>query len=648
MPAILGLDIGTSSSAVAYTTEGFPLIQREGRYEGKGFLSCLSFDADGNILKASGQVRDDQDKSWGFLLQYFKRIMGYNFGEIRHSIRSGERFLNGYKDIIEMKSGGKLLIRLGKNEYTPESIMAAFLKTINLYAEKVMGETTEEAVITVPWHFSSAQREMMRMAGEMVFDWVELIEEPLAAILGCKLEVEAKKQPVVVFDMGIGNLEIKVVKIDSSQKGKPELIALNKMGSLKIGGIDIDYLILEYLMKRNRNLRDVFPAASDRERRNFLWMIEDAKIALSSKIETRVAGMIEGEPIDEGLTRRELEKLTQPIIKDCEGALRNALDEAGLRPEEAGHLILVGGSSQMPAVRQMLKEVFRDNTQVTEMLKEREKAYGVDPWPMWVVAKGAAAYPVVYPAVDHRVPVKEKVVSEAEFTYEFFYDKVGLVPIINKRTAFEEDGSIQRKNTVIFSRPDTQLPLIQREETKGKPYSYRCLGIFDFFLPLKKPYQITFTFVLNKERLALIGWNNAIGKVVYPSIPLELNVLGIKSVDEITLKEDLHNLMLPQKSFYSTIDSEEARKAAQAVHKKIAAYYRVPKLKDITDRLAESIYWFKDSLVSQETRQTENKIAVMLNRSAEACFALLKYEAISFDDYRDMIKALHYAYRAGV
>lgn len=408
-------------------------------------------------------------------------------------------------------------------------------------------------------------------------------------------------------------------------------------------------------MERNRNLRDAFPAASPKERRSFLWMIEDARIALSSRLEARVTATIGDQPIEERLTRRELEEIIKPIINDCEDTLRQALNEGELHPEKGSHLILVGGPIRMPAVRKMLKEVFRDNARIVGMLNKSERDHEMDLWPMEIVARGAAAYPAVYPSGDHRVlsGEAEEAISGAPFTYGFFYDDIGIVPLIYKGTGFEEDGMIRRESTAVFSRPHGQIPVIQRDERKGRPHSYLCFGIFNFFLPLRESYEMKLMLELSNEGLTLIGSHYAIGEVVYPHISLELNSPEKKAVDKTTLKEHIHNLMIEdvgnQKGSYKMMDSDIARRYAEVVHEKIAKYYRIPEIKDMTDRLADALYWFKkDYSAGQVARQIEKRTAVLLNRIAEACFTLLRYELLPFNNYRDMIRALHGVYRFGV
>lgn len=658
MSAVIGIDIGTSSSAIAYKYgEEFPVIitpqeKSEYEYEEKGFPSSLMFGANGKFLRLADNLSKEHS---GFLLRYFKRIVGYNFEEIDRQIRNGERFLNEYKDIIERGDKGSLLIRFGEERYTVEKIMAIFLKELNNCVKEMIEETIDKAIIAIPSYFTLAQRESMRRVSEIVFGkLVELIQEPLAAIIGCNLHTEARKRPVMVFDLGTGSLEIKVAKITLTKDRRFKLITLKTVRQ-NIGGIDMDYAILEYLMEKNRNLRDLFPSAPPKERKNFLWAIEKAKMALSLRLETKMMATIGEQPIEEGLSRAKLEELIKPIIKDCENALSQIVEEKKLL-KEIGHLILVGGPTRMPSVRRMLKGVFADNPRLVEMLKEKEKAF-TDPWPMEIVAKGASTYPAACPAVDYGTVFieREEATKGAPFTYGPFYDDVGFVPIIYKGDTFGEDGAIRREGTAFFSQPNGQISIVQREERKGRTHSYLCLGIFSFFLPPQESYKMKFNLELELGgHLTLIGQHHAVGDILYPHISLELDGDRKELSNEISLREHIHDLMaeksISQRGLYWTIDLDALTKHARFVQEKITPYYGILEMKEITDKLGEAIYWFKRTIISSSrfASQSRSMAAILLNRMAEACFALLRYDLFSFNDYIKMTKSLHSIYRVGI
>ncbi|MBU1487695.1 Hsp70 family protein [bacterium] len=663
MPKILGIDIGTSSSALAYSGGGAPMNlspSKRGRFDRKGFLSWVMFGEKGEFLRILDEedAREKEIKHSGFLLRYFKRIIGRSFEDINNGMRNGERFLSEYKEIIQMKDG-EIALSLGKRKCTPEQIMSAFLKVMEIYAREMIGEKIERTVIAVPLYFGSSQREALGRAAEKVFGPVELIEEPLAAILGSGLEAVAKRMPVVVFDFGVGNLEIDIAKIALDEEGKPKLVILQSERR-RVGGIDMDYCILQYLMEENRSLRDAFPCAFFEQRRNFLRMVEEAKIILSSDVEARVEGNIDGEPIEVGITRHKLEELIKPTIKDCEEALRQVLERATLTPEKVSHLVLVGGPTRMSVVRKMLKEVFKDNKRIIGMLEERERGLRIDSQPIEVIAKGAAVYPFCCSVAEYKVgsAEAETIMAEApiaRFTYGLFYGKAGFVPLINKGEDFREEA-IQKERTVLFSKPNGQIPIVARDEGEERRTSYLCLGVFSFFLPPQDSCRIKLILKLNEEGLTLVGSHQAIGEVVYPNIYSELSNFEKEIFSETTLKGYIHNNLMIEtvsadRGHHWMVNSEEARKYVKIVHEKIGPYYqKIPELKEMTDRLGEELFWLRKMSSSKRNRsllesEKEVRTAVVLNRAAEACFALLRYQLLSFNEYRKIMGMLHTTYR---
>jgi hypothetical protein len=329
-----------------------------------------------------------------------------------------------------------------------------------------------------------------------------------------------------------------------------------------------------------------------------------------------------------------------------------ALEKADLSPKEVSHLILVGGPTRMPAVRETLKGVFKDNERILRMLKEKERTFGTDPWPMEVVAKGAAAWP----AIDYRVVSVEikETTPAVPYTYGLFYDNVGLVPLIYKGDAFSENGTIRRESTAIFPRPDGQIPVVQRDEVKGKPFYYRCLGIFNFFLPPQESYEMKLILEVSQREMRLIGRHYVVGEVVYPHISLDLPNSAMKK-DEETLKDELHTMMAEetgeQKGFYALMDSDAAKRCAGDLLRRLSPYTRVPEVRDLGNRLTDALYQLKrvtDYAASRLVRQIENRTAILLNRAAEAAFTLLRYELLSTKDYRALIRRLHGVYRLSV
>ncbi|HAV42958.1 TPA: hypothetical protein DCX15_02955 [bacterium] len=643
---ILGINIRSITSAAVHIPGGTPRILFSEGENRIGFPTHIIFDSQGDFLRADGRDLEEWSEDSGYVLYHFKNIIGCTYDEIQDGIRKGKRFFYEYKDRVVSGSGGIPLIRLANKTYSPEKIMTFFLGEIRRSAEAVMDEPVDEAVICIPAHFGFSQREAMKKAGLMIFRSVDIIEEPLAAILGCKLDAEARERPMMVFAMGAGTLEVVIAKIGADEVGKPYLIALNKPRSKELGGLDMDYTILEYLMNKNRSLRDNFPAAPLGERRRFVKVIEEARISLSSRPETRIVGVVGKEAIEEFLIQNELEEITADLLKDCENVLRSTLEEANFRASEVGHLILVGDVTRMPAIHKMLNRVFAENTRVVRMLEEKSRMKGWDPWPIEIVAKGAA----IYPSVDYKklaFVVTEVIIPTASYTYGFFYDK--FIPLIYKGDAFNQEGVIRRETTAIFPRPDGQIPVILREEIAGGPL-YQCMGVFSFFLPLTDTYQVRLGLELTKEELKVIGCHHAVGEIVYPHISTQIDPSKEKN-SEVTMLKDIQTLMREtsdmKMGYYATLDIEAIKRRGEDMLKMVQPYLRVPEIVDISSSLSDALYQLKrvtDS-GSRLRRQIDQKCVLVLNLVAEAGFVLLMYNLLSPKEYRGTIRLLHQVYR---
>jgi hypothetical protein len=231
---------------------------------------------------------------------------------------------------------------------------------------------------------------------------------------------------------------------------------------------------------------------------------------------------------------------------------------------------------------------------------------------------------------------------------------VGVVPLVYKGDAFDENGRIRRESTAIFPRPDGQIPIIQREEIKGKPFSYQCLGIFNFFLPPQESYEMKIILEVSQRELRLIGRHYVVGEVVYPHISLD-PTSPVKKKDEATLKDELQVMMAEegglQKGFYALMDSDAAKRYAESLLRKLSQYTRLPEIRDLSNRLTDALYQLKrvtDYAASRLIRQIENRTAILLNRIAEVAFALLRYGLLPLNDYKSLIRKLHEVYRLSI
>jgi molecular chaperone DnaK len=352
MAKIIGIDLGTSNSAAAVLEAGRPRIipSAEGVTQyGKAFPSVVAFTKDGQLLvgePARRQAVSNPDRT----LTKAKRKMGTNH---------------------KYKINGK--------EYTPQQISAFILQKIKADAEAFLGEKVKQAVITVPAYFDDNQRQATKDAGEIAgLEVVRIINEPTAASLAYGLDKSEQEHKILVFDLGGGTLDVTVMEF-----GEGVFEVKSTSGDTQLGGTDMDQSIVEFLAKDFKDKEGVDlsndPVAMQRLRE----AAEKAKIELSTVMETDLnlpfLTATDKGPIhfNMKLTRTQLERIIEPIIKRCKKPVEQALKDAGLSTTGVDKIILVGGPTRMPVVQKFIEDTFG---------KKPER--GVDP--MEAVAQGAA------------------------------------------------------------------------------------------------------------------------------------------------------------------------------------------------------------------------------------------------------------------
>jgi molecular chaperone DnaK len=353
MAKIIGIDLGTSNSAAAAMIGGKPSIIQaaEGTsIGGKAFPSVVAFTRDGQLIVGEPARRQMVSNAEGTVVGA-KRKMGTEF---KFSV-------------------------FGK-QYTPQQISAFILQKIKKDAEAFLGETVDKAVITVPAYFNDNQRQATKDAGEIAgLQVVRIINEPTAASLAFGLDKVQKDLKIVVFDLGGGTLDVTVMEM-----GGGVFQVKSTSGDTQLGGTDMDNSLVEFVL-------DEFKKQSGLEIRNDKAAMmrvreaaEKAKIELSNVVTTEInLPFLAYDPATGPknlvlpITRAKLEELMRPIIERCRGPMLQALQDAKLTPPDIDKIILVGGPTRMPIVRQFISTV---------MSKEPEG--GIDP--MEAVAMGAA------------------------------------------------------------------------------------------------------------------------------------------------------------------------------------------------------------------------------------------------------------------
>lgn len=269
---------------------------------------------------------------------------------------------------IKRKMGSDYKIKINHKEYVPQEISAMILRKIKNDAEVFLGESIKKAVITVPAYFNDNQRTATRDAGVIAgLDVVRIINEPTAASLAYGLDKLKKDLNIAVLDLGGGTFDITILRMCNSV-----FRVISTSGDTSLGGIDMDKKITDYVIKKwGKNIK--FKDEKNLQQLNDA--VEKAKIQLSFKSSANI-----NLPFTNGniiLTRDKLETLVKPVVQRMDKPMRQALNDAKLNPEEIDKIILVGGPTNMPIIREKVKKIFG---------KKPEK--GVDP--MQCVAVGAA------------------------------------------------------------------------------------------------------------------------------------------------------------------------------------------------------------------------------------------------------------------
>ena len=353
MGKIIGIDLGTSNSAAATMIGGKPSIIQaaEGTsVGGKAFPSVVAFTKDGQLIVGEPARRQMISNPEGTVLAA-KRKMGTDF---KYNV-------------------------FGK-EYTPQQISAFILQKIKRDAEAFLGETVDRAVVTVPAYFNDNQRQATKDAGEIAgLQVVRIINEPTAASLAYGLDKAQKDLKIMVFDFGGGTLDVTIMEM-----GGGVFQVKSTSGDTQLGGTDMDNTLVNYVVDEFRKQSGLDIRNDKAAMMRVREAAEKAKIELSNVVTTEINLPFLAYDAGAGpknlvlnLSRAKLEELVRPIIERCKTAITQALQDAKLSTPDIDKIILIGGPTRMPMVRQFVGTV---------MGKEAER--GVDP--MEAVAMGAA------------------------------------------------------------------------------------------------------------------------------------------------------------------------------------------------------------------------------------------------------------------
>ncbi|MEQ9460714.1 MAG: Hsp70 family protein [Phycisphaeraceae bacterium] len=396
---VVGIDLGTSNSLVAWCDEAGPRVLE---YEGRGPIvpSVVRFAEDGSVEAVGAAAREHAVEYPERTVASVKRLMGRGLADV-----AGEVGSLGYR--VEAAEHGMVEVDLGGSRVSPQEVSAIILKELKSLAEGALGKPVRKAVVTVPAYFDDAQRQATRDAGRIAgLEVVRILNEPTAAALaynltppppapptqgrgnedlhvkssGGRLSLNTKVRPeacsgvgeagssgveskgrgvetVVVFDLGGGTFDVSVLRLRQTDQGMVDQV-LATAGDTHLGGDDVDRLLIEMIQREIGEQFGVsgFSAAT---RQAFKRFAEAAKVRLSSEDTARlVIDLGEGRVYEREVTRGEFEGMIEPLVERTLMACRSALRAAKLTAEAIDRVILVGGSTRVPLVRERVGALF--------------------------------------------------------------------------------------------------------------------------------------------------------------------------------------------------------------------------------------------------------------------------------------------------
>ncbi len=416
MPKAVGIDLGTTNSVVSVFEAGEPTVvpNAEG---GRTTPSVVGFSKSGEVLV--GEVAK------------------------RQAITNPDRTVRS----VKRHMGTSWTIGIDGKDYTAQEISARILQKLKRDAESYLGDTVNQAVITTPAYFDDAQRTATKEAGQIAgLEVLRIINEPTAAALAYGLDKEGAEQTVLVFDLGGGTFDVSVLEIG---EGVFEVKATS--GNTHLGGDDWDQRVIDWLVKSFKDKEGVDLSVDKMALQRLKEAAEKAKIELSSVQETTVnlpfiTATSEGpKHLDEKLTRAKFAELTADLVDACRGPFEQAIKDAGLSSSQIQHVILVGGSTRMPAIQDLVRE-----------LTGKEPHKGVNPDE--VVAVGAAIQAGVL-----KGDVKDVLLLDVTPLSLGIETKGGIMTRL-----IERNTTIPTKRTEVFTTAEDAQPSVEIHVLQGE------------------------------------------------------------------------------------------------------------------------------------------------------------------------------------
>jgi heat shock protein 5 len=367
---VIGIDLGTTYSCVGvFRNGGVEIIAND---QGNRITpSYVAWDASGDRLIGDA-AKNQATVSPRSTVFDVKRFIGRSYDD---STVQKDRALLPF-DIVSKDGKPYVSVEVGGEDkvFAPEEISAQVLGKMKQIAESYLGESVSDAVVTVPAYFNDAQRQATKDAGTIAgLNVIRVINEPTAAALAYGLDKEGEEENVLVFDLGGGTFDVTLLTIDN---GAFEVLATN--GDTHLGGEDFDQRVMQYFMKMILKKHHVDISGDPRAVQKLRKEVERAKRTLSASQQVRleIDSLYNGQDFSETLTRARFEELSMDLFKKTLGPVDRVLKDAGLKKGEVDEVVLVGGSTRIPKVQQLLKEYFNGKEPSRGINPDEAVAYG--------------------------------------------------------------------------------------------------------------------------------------------------------------------------------------------------------------------------------------------------------------------------------